>query len=136
MVFEDEQSVDIEHMLDQVYNSHDKYTKNLLACVIKYSCDKIQSCPSKMCTGKKMNLIKNRYVCSNCGDHVRPKEVSFVNLVVGNEERNLSFSIFDKLADRFIKSYQKGDRLFYFRVQGTLKNKNGVNFHNLMLAAF
>lgn len=89
VVFDEEKSVNIDHMLDKMYNSHEKYTKNLLAYVFKCNIDKILSCPEKNCLGSKLQVKSNKYICLNCGNHVKPREYSMVNVTVGDESRSL-----------------------------------------------
>lgn len=91
------------------------------------------SCPEKSCVGCKVDKKGNRYVSSNCGCHVRPKEITVGNITVGNEQRSLSFYCYDTLADRLVKVFKQNEKEFYFRIQRTLKNINGVSFNSIIL---
>lgn len=122
LVFEQEDCVDINDMVNRVYDSHDAYIKNLRASIISLTKITEYVCSNRNCKNIKLKLNnKSRYVCNNC-DPVKPKEAHIVRVVIGNTKRSLKVYCYDDLAIRLAKEYVKWQNEYLFRISGILQN--------------
>ena len=86
---------------------------------------KQEVCRNERCKNNKVEINKkNVYVCSNCGNQVRPKQIEIAHARLGDFERYLKVYCYEEVVERLIKSYSRAKKTFLFRISGTLKNNN------------
>jgi len=128
LIFEDEDHVDVDHMLLHMYCNTEKYNKNVVANIMKFNETKQNVCPYKSCKNKKVEINeKKKFICGKCGNKIRPKEILTVHAFLGNNpERCIEVYCYEDLAERLAKEYSNGIRKFIFRISGFLRLKDVI----------